>query len=278
MHSACVERQVRALLSPDAVGLAGDGMLPGLALGLRPASAAAARGPARQAVAAGPPPAGLPRPPLRPHLHQQQARLTPVAAPGSKQARAAAAVEPQAGGRLADAGQHAAQPADTGEAAAEERVRSASPMEVAEPSQQVGLSPGAAELPAASALQPSNASPAAAGAEAALPAPAATPMLGDAAGAGALAPARRSMSSPAADWHCLHQAARQLVEEVLKADPAQPGFAAGPYPMSAEQANDRYTRVVSMQPLPFTLGWCHYRHRFSRWCTECLLAHCTMCC
>ncbi len=226
-------------------------MLPGLALGLRPASAASARGPARQAGAAVPPPAGLPRPPLRPHLHQQQARLTPVAAPGSKQARAAA-VEPQAGGRLADAGQLAAQPADREEAAAEERVRSASPMEVAEPSQQVGLSPGAVVLPAAAAPQPSSASPAAAGAEAALPPPAATPLAGDAAAAGAAAPARRSMSSPAADWHCLHQAARQLVEEVLKADPAQPSFAAGPYPMSAEQANDRYTRVVSMQLLPWT--------------------------
>lgn len=224
------------------LALAGDGVLPGLALDLRPAPA---RGVSRQPGAAGLPPSGLPRPPLRPHLQQQQSRLTPVAALGSKQARAAS-VEPGAGGRLAAAGQQAVQPMDAEEAAGGGvGQRSASPMEVAEPSQQLGLSPGAAELQTAPQQQ-AGASPDAADAGAAVSPPAATPALGDAAGAGAAPAKKRDMSSPAADWHCLHHSARQLVEEVLQADPASPGYAAGEYVLTAEQAEARYTRVVSM--------------------------------
>ena len=156
-------------------------------------------------------------------------------------------MEPGAGGRLAAAGRQAVQPMDA-EEAAEEGVgrRSASPMEVAEPSQQLGLSPGAAELQMAAAVQQqAGPSPATADGGAAVSPPAATP--GDAAGAVAAAPAKkRDMSSPAADWHCLHHSARQLVEEVLQADPASAGYAAGAYVLTAEQADVRYKRVVSM--------------------------------
>ncbi|PRW59310.1 Cell division cycle-associated 7 [Chlorella sorokiniana] len=223
----------------------GDGVLPGLALGLRPA---AARGALRQAGAPGLPPPGLPRPPLRPHLQQQQARLTPVAVPGSKQARAAS-VEPGAGGRLAAAGQQAAQPMDVDEAAEEAvRHRSTSPVEVAEPSQQLGLSPGAAEMHAAAgtaAAQQAGASPAVPGPGAAVSPPAAKPAPGEAAAAAAgPPPAKRNMSSLAADWHCLQQTAWSLVDEVLLADPRDRAlFVARCYILTMSQAEARYNRM-----------------------------------
>lgn len=132
-----------------------------------------------------------------------------------------------------------------GAEAVEVRGRSSSPMDIAEPSQQLGLSPGAAELQAAAAQQ-DGASPATAAADAAVPPLAATPAPGAAAGAEEAPAPKKQLSAPAANWHFRQSSAKQLVQEIVAADPEDPSYAPGPLAMSVEQAQARYGRVVSM--------------------------------
>ena len=233
-----------------------------MALGHRPSSSAAAVRaqqqqrqapplPGAAALAASLPAESLPqRQPFR-HLHQQQARLTPMAVPGSKQQRAAS-VEP---------GQDLQGPAaDT--AMECDRDGSTSPMQVAEPSQQLGLSPGAADAAAALDSQQGGASeqPASPAPSAAAGAAPAAPVVIPALPATPLEPHRgaREQSGAAAEWQHLLDCTQLLVEEMAQADPQHPGFRPDPVLTTPEQQYALHRDVVSAQ------GWAGARRSCDR--------------
>lgn len=131
-------------------------------------------------------------------------------------------------------------------------------MQVAEPSQQLGLSPGSAAQGEAESEQQGAALEAAAAPLHAAPAPTASLLAATPAPAAAHAPAdserggaRRSAAprlrtGAAEEWHALLRDAKQLVEEIERADPHHPAYQAGPGGASAEEAHARYQEVVSL--------------------------------
>ena len=137
---------------------------------------------------------------------------------------------------------------------------SGSPMQVAEPSQQLGLSPGAAALDAAAgvlqqqqqlaavaALQ-QGPSPSAATAEGPTALPAATPAPAGEAAADGAGLRERPISGAAAEWHHLLGAARQLLAEIQQADSSLGSFVRDPFLATAEEVEARYAEVVSGWP------------------------------
>lgn len=192
-----------------------------------------------------------------------------MAAPGSKQQRAAS-VEP--GGSVA-AGQQQQTEGEAVEQRPRSRAQSDSPMAVgvavAEPSQQLGLSPGAAALeePAASGglaavvARSGGPSPsaAAAAAAAATPAPAATPALqlpGVGTPSAAAAPAaQRTMSAAAAEWQEDLTAAHELLAELEQLDPLAPGHRPQPHAASEEAQDALYEGVVRRGCSRSAQGW-----------------------
>lgn len=146
-------------------------------------------------------------------------------------------------------------------AAEAEQGETGSPMQVAEPSQQLGLSPGAValdaaagvlqqqqQMAAAAAVQQGPA-PSAATAGGPTPLPSATPGPPGEAAADGAGPRERPMSGAAAEWHHLLGAARQLLAEIQQADSSLDSFVRDPFLATAEEVEARYTEVVSWWPM-----------------------------
>ena len=267
--------------------VAGEAPLPGTAAGYRPASRPAAA-PGQQQPFAGT--ASLPeQAPLR-QLQHQQGRLTPLALPGSKQQHAAAAgtmlAPPARLGQLApeeqqqQVGRSASEPAaasglgqgleqqqqqqqqQAGQQVQEELGEGGgSPLEAAEPSQQLGLSPGAAaEAAAAAAAGPAWQGAGGAGASAGpTPLAAATPAAPPGPGAAAVS-SRRLHSGHAEEWGQLLRHAKLLVREMEQSDRSNLAFRPGITVATVEQADVRYQQAVSGKCPPWAstpnLSWC----------------------
>lgn len=140
------------------------------------------------------------------------------------------------------------------------REGSSSPMQAAEPSQQLGLSPGAGEQEAMAASAggqpeaagslepPADPSLAIVAAAAPTPAPATTPaplLHGVAAAAPEAQRAPRLLSGMAAEWQDLLDWAAELVRELEATDRLHPTFRPNPYLPAEEEQDAHYEDVVS---------------------------------
>ena len=249
--------------------VAGVASLPGIASGYRPASRPEA-GPGQQQPLPGA--ADLQQhAPLR-QLQHQQGRLTPLALAGSKQQQAAtvgnmpppaarvghlppeqqqqqhvrraASIEPAA------VNGHAGQQQEQAGQVAQEQFGGGggSPLEAAEPSQQLGLSPGAAaEAAAAAAAGPAWQGASGGGASAgSTPLAAATPAAAPAPGVTAVS-SRRLHTGHAEEWGQLLRHAKLLVREMEQSDRknSNHAFRHDITVTTEEQADARYQQAVS---------------------------------
>ncbi len=199
--------------------------------------------------------AGL-RQPLAPRHLQHQSRLTPLTAQSEKKQEQHAAAGPGAAALPADSAQGVADP-DSFQQGSQSLLGMA-----AEPSQQLGLSPGrSADSPGphqwvsvgAAAREATGIGAAAEQQAAAAALPAVTALLeSDAALDAAVAPAivqgserqRPFFSGWAEEWGQLLRSAQGLVEEAWQADPYGPSFLSGPEP--GRDAEEVYEETVRM--------------------------------